>query len=135
MLNFSCVQIWSAANFSLVGSLSTTLEVRAMALSSELIYLGGKGGCVEIWDREKQNKIIDTLQTGTNCKVLSLALDANEEVLVTGTSDGRIQVTMFSFSFQSSNFEFLDQKLDNNVGSISGKLYAYDMGKEAHKYS
>lgn len=106
-----------------------------MTLSSELIYLGGKGGCVEIWDREKQNKIIDTLQTGTNCKVLSLALDANEEVLVTGTSDGRIQVTMFSFSFQSSNFEFLDQKLDNNVGSISGKLYAYDMGKQAHKYS
>ncbi|KAL6224049.1 hypothetical protein ACLB2K_002905 [Fragaria x ananassa] len=90
-LDGSAVKIWSAANFSLVGSLSTTLEVRAMALSSELIYLGGKGGCVEIWDREKQNKIIDTLQTGTNCKVLSLALDANEEVLVTGTSDGRIQ--------------------------------------------
>ncbi|XP_061993756.1 putative E3 ubiquitin-protein ligase LIN [Rosa rugosa] len=90
-LDGAAVKIWSAANFSLVGSLSTTLEVRAMAISSELIYLGGKGGCVEIWDREKQNKIIDTLQTGTNCKVLSLAIDPNEEVLVTGTSDGRIQ--------------------------------------------
>lgn len=90
-------QIWSAANFSLVGSLPTTLEVRAMAISSELIYLGGKGGCVEIWDREKQNRI-DTLQTGTNCKVLSLALDGNEEVLVTGTSDGRIQVKSFFLS-------------------------------------
>lgn len=89
-LDGAAVKIWSAANFSLVGSLPTTLEVRAMAISSELIYLGGKGGCVEIWDREKQNRI-DTLQTGTNCKVLSLALDGNEEVLVTGTSDGRIQ--------------------------------------------
>lgn len=80
----------------MVGFLPTTLEVRTMAISSELIYLGGKGGSVEIWDREKQNRI-DTLQTGTNCKVLCLALDANEEVLVTGTSDGRIRVNNFFF--------------------------------------
>ncbi|ONH98058.1 hypothetical protein PRUPE_7G226000 [Prunus persica] len=86
----AAVKIWNAANFSMVGFLPTTLEVRTMAISSELIYLGGKGGSVEIWDREKQNRI-DTLQTGTNCKVLCLALDANEEVLVTGTSDGRIR--------------------------------------------
>ncbi|CAN6540986.1 unnamed protein product [Malus baccata var. baccata] len=86
----AAVKIWNAANFNLVGSLPTTLEVRAMAISSELIYLGGKGGSVEIWDRNKQNRI-DTLQTGTNCKILCLALDANEDVLVTGTSDGRIR--------------------------------------------
>ncbi|KAM1046911.1 hypothetical protein PS2_026097 [Malus domestica] len=85
----AAVKIWNAANFDMVGSLPTTLEVRAMAISSELIYLGGKGGSVEIWDRNKQNRM-DTLQTGTNCKVLCLALDANEEVLVAGTSDGRI---------------------------------------------
>lgn len=80
----------------MVGFLPTTIEVRTMAISSELIYLGGKGGSVEIWDREKQNRI-DSLQTGTNCKVLCLALDANEEVLVTGTSDGRIWVNNFFF--------------------------------------
>lgn len=97
------VKIWNAANFSMVGSLPTTLEVRTMAISSELIYLGGKGGTVEIWDKEKQNRI-DTLQTGNNCKVLCLALDANEEVLVTGTSDGRIRVHylfVFIFSLQT----------------------------------
>lgn len=83
--------------------------MRAMAISSELIYLGGKGGCVEIWDREKQNKIIDTLQTGTNCKVLSLAIDPNEEVLVTGTSDGRIQVTNFFLFISVFKFRVFDQ--------------------------
>lgn len=62
-----------------------------MAISSELIYLGCKRGTVEIWSREKLNRI-DTLQTGTNSRVLCMALDANEEVLVFGTSDGQIQV-------------------------------------------
>ena len=67
-----------------------------MVVSSELIYLGCKKGTVEIWGREKHNRI-DTLQTGTNCKVLCMALDANEEVLVVGTSDGQVQVTHLFF--------------------------------------
>ena len=65
-----------------------------MAVSSELIYLGGKGGAVEIWDKKKHNRV-DTLQTGTNSRVVCMALDKNEEILVIGTSDGQIQVTFF----------------------------------------
>ncbi|KAK3210681.1 hypothetical protein Dsin_015387 [Dipteronia sinensis] len=84
------VKIWSASNYGMVGSLSTTHEVRTMAVSSELVYLGCKGGIVEIWDQKKQTKI-ETLQTGTSGKVKSMDLDENEEILVIGTSDGRIQ--------------------------------------------
>lgn len=84
----------STSDYTMVGSLATTLEVRAMAISSELVYLGCKKGAVEIWGREKQNRI-DTLQIGTNCKVICMALDANEEVLIVGTSDGLLQVTFF----------------------------------------
>ncbi|XP_021277287.1 putative E3 ubiquitin-protein ligase LIN isoform X1 [Herrania umbratica] len=84
------VKIWSATNYSVVGSLPTTSEVRSMALSSELIYLGCRGGIVEVWDQKKHTRI-EILQTGTNSKVLCMTLDANEEVLVIGTSDGRIQ--------------------------------------------
>lgn len=62
-----------------------------MAVSSELIYLGCKGGTVEIWGREKQNRV-ETLQTGTNGKVLCMALDDDEDFLVIGTSDGQIRV-------------------------------------------
>ncbi|KAJ0091094.1 hypothetical protein Patl1_13281 [Pistacia atlantica] len=90
-LDGAVVKIWSASNYAMVGSLPTTCEVRAMVVSSELVYLGCKGGAVEIWDSKKQTKI-ETLQTATNGKVLCMALDDNEEVLVIGTSDGRIQV-------------------------------------------
>ncbi|CAL5400260.1 unnamed protein product [Camellia sinensis] len=79
-----------AAIKSMVGSLPSTLEVRAMAISSELIYLGCKGGIVEIWCRKKHSKI-ETLQSGTTAKILCMSLDADEEVLVVGTSDGGIQ--------------------------------------------
>jgi WD40 repeat protein len=68
--------------------------VRAVAISSDLIYLGCKGGTVEIWGREKNNRV-EILQTGTNGKVNCMVLDGNEEVLVIGTSDGQIQVSNF----------------------------------------
>ncbi|KAM6583195.1 hypothetical protein CsatB_010197 [Cannabis sativa] len=89
-LDGTVVKILSTSDYNIVGSLVTTLEVRVMAISSELIYLGCKKGSVEIWNREKLNRI-DTLQTGSNCRVLCMALDSTEEVLVFGTSDGQIQ--------------------------------------------
>ncbi|XP_047339652.1 putative E3 ubiquitin-protein ligase LIN-1 [Impatiens glandulifera] len=85
------VKIWNVSNYSMVGSLASTMEVRAMAISSELIYLGGKGGAVEVWCRKKANKV-ETLNTGINSKIVSMALNNDEDVLVIGTSDGKIQV-------------------------------------------
>lgn len=81
----------------MVGSLPSTLDVRSMAISSELIYLGCKGGYVEVWCKRKNNKI-ETLQIGSNSKIVCMALDADEEVLVVGTSDGKIQVNICFFS-------------------------------------
>ena len=100
-------KIWSASNYSLVGSVPTTMEVRAISISSELIYLGCKGGIVEVWCKKKLIKK-ETLQTGTNGKILSMALDRDEDVLVIGTSDGRIQVILFSLHVLS------DILLDSN---------------------
>ncbi|KAL5729155.1 hypothetical protein ACHQM5_002143 [Ranunculus cassubicifolius] len=89
-LDGAAVKIWSCTDFSMVGSLQSTSEVRAMAVSSELVYLGCKMGFVEIWCKEKQNRV-ETLQTGTSGKVLCMSIDGDEEVLTIGTSDGRIQ--------------------------------------------
>lgn len=103
-------KIWSASNYNIVGSVPSTLEVRSMAVSSDLIYLGCKGGIVEVWCRKKLDRK-ETLQTGTNGKILCMSLDSDEEVLVTGTSDGRIQVTDINFSCQTaSQFYFLSHK-------------------------
>ncbi|KAK3001601.1 hypothetical protein RJ639_021148, partial [Escallonia herrerae] len=89
-LDGAAVKIWNASNHRMVGTLPTTLEVRAMAISSERIYLGCKGGIVEVWCKKKHNRL-ETLQTGTSGKVLCMAVDSDEEVLVIGTSDGRLQ--------------------------------------------
>ncbi|WCJ42504.1 Transducin/WD40 repeat-like superfamily protein [Euphorbia peplus] len=90
-LDGAAIKIWSASSYEQVGSLATTLEVRSMTLSSELVYLGSKGGIIEIWDQKKQSKV-ETLQScSEGGKILCMALDGNEEILVIGTSDGRIQ--------------------------------------------
>ena len=85
------LQVWNASNYNLVGSLPTTSEVRSIVISSDLIYLGCKMGTVEIWSREKLSKV-STLQTGTNGKVQCMGIDSDAELLVVGTSDGKIQV-------------------------------------------
>ncbi|CAN0901538.1 Putative E3 ubiquitin-protein ligase LIN-1 [Linum grandiflorum] len=89
-LDGSPVKIWNASNHELVGSLSTTMDVRTMAISTELIYLGGKAGTIEIWDRKKHSRV-ETIQACTNSRVVSMAVDRNEEIFVAGTSDGWIQ--------------------------------------------
>uniref|UniRef100_A0A9I9DXI9 RING-type E3 ubiquitin transferase n=1 Tax=Cucumis melo TaxID=3656 RepID=A0A9I9DXI9_CUCME len=89
-LDGAAVKIWNTSDYGLIGSLTTSMDVRSMTVSSDLTYLGGKGGMVEIWCREKPNKV-DTLQMGRNCKIICMTLDEREEVLVIGTSDGRIQ--------------------------------------------
>ncbi|CAM8966361.1 unnamed protein product [Rhodiola kirilowii] len=94
-LDGSAVKVWNATSYSMVGSVASTQEVRAMVVSSDLIYLGCKGGIVEVWGREKYNKI-ETLRTSTNSKVMCMDLDIEEEVLVAGTSDGQIQAWALS---------------------------------------
>ncbi|XP_068653023.1 putative E3 ubiquitin-protein ligase LIN [Aristolochia californica] len=84
------VKIWSTSNYNMVGSLQTTLDVRAMAVSSELIYLGCKVGTIEIWSAEKHNRI-GSLQTGSNGKIHCMAVNEDGDILVVGTSDGQIQ--------------------------------------------
>lgn len=51
-----CLKIWSTSNYNIVGSVPSTLEVRSMEVSSDLIYLGCKGGIVEVWCKKKLYK-------------------------------------------------------------------------------
>ncbi|KAL0345224.1 UNVERIFIED_CONTAM: putative E3 ubiquitin-protein ligase LIN-1 [Sesamum radiatum] len=84
------VKIWSTSNYSMVGSLPSSSEVRTMAVSSDLVYLGCKSGTVEVWCRKKHSRV-ETLQVSSTAKILCMAIDANEDMLIIGTSDGRIQ--------------------------------------------
>ncbi|XP_058074307.1 putative E3 ubiquitin-protein ligase LIN-1 [Magnolia sinica] len=89
-LDGAAVKIWSASTHSMVGSLPSTMDVRSMTVSAELIYLGCKTGGVEIWSKELLSRV-ETLQTKNHSKVLCLAVSGDGDILVGGTSDGRIQ--------------------------------------------
>ncbi|KAL7591164.1 hypothetical protein Lser_V15G32972 [Lactuca serriola] len=84
------LKVWNASNYTLNQTVSLGSEVRTMVVSSDIIYMGCKGGIVEVWCRKKLSRK-ETLQTGTNCRVVCMALNSNEDVLLIGTSDGRIQ--------------------------------------------
>ena len=86
------IQIYNASNYSPVGSLPSPADVRSIAISTDLIYVGCKTGLVDIWSKEKLTRI-GSLQTKTYSKVQCMALDGEGEVLIVGTSDGRIQVS------------------------------------------
>lgn len=86
----AAIKIWSISSYKMVGSLPSTSDVRSMISSSDLMYLGCKGGLVEVWSKKKQTKV-ETLHTGASAKILCMALTSNEEILVAGTSDGKIQ--------------------------------------------
>nr|GLL20597.1 putative E3 ubiquitin-protein ligase LIN [Ipomoea trifida] len=92
-LDGASVKIWDTSNHSMIASLPSTMEVRAMAVSSKSVFLGGKGGVVEVWCKKKYTRA-GALQSGSTAKVVCLSLDRNdeEEILVVGTSDGKIQV-------------------------------------------
>ncbi|XP_028092672.1 putative E3 ubiquitin-protein ligase LIN [Camellia sinensis] len=131
-LNGAAVKIWNASNYSMVGSLPLTLEVRAMAVSSELIYLGCKGGTVEVWCRKKHNRV-DMLQTGSNGRVLCMALDADEEVLVIGTSDGKIQVKCsFHLNIPSGKY-YVKDTVSTSAGLAIGFLLTFSVFSQLFK--
>ncbi|CAD6240689.1 unnamed protein product [Miscanthus lutarioriparius] len=85
------VKVWSCANYGLVGSMATAAEARSLVVSADLVYVASRTAAVEIWSREKLARI-GTLQAGgPGCRVQCMAVDADGDVLVVGTSDGRIQ--------------------------------------------
>uniref|UniRef100_A0A453EI00 Neurobeachin beta-propeller domain-containing protein n=1 Tax=Aegilops tauschii subsp. strangulata TaxID=200361 RepID=A0A453EI00_AEGTS len=85
------VQIWNSSNYNLVGSIPSAAEVRSLVVSADLVYLGSRNGAVEIWSREKLIKIGALQAGGAGCRVQCMAVDADGDVLVVGTSDGKIQ--------------------------------------------
>ncbi|CAO2161689.1 unnamed protein product [Urochloa humidicola] len=85
------VKVWSCGNYNQVGSMPSSMEARSLVVSADLIYVGSRNGAVEIWSREKLTRI-GTLQAGgPGCRVQCMAVDSDGDVLVFGTSDGRIQ--------------------------------------------
>ncbi|CAO2199698.1 unnamed protein product [Urochloa humidicola] len=85
------VKVWSCGNYNQVGSMPSLMEARSLVVSADLIYVGSRNGAVEIWSREKLTRIGMLQAGGPGCRVQCMAVDGDGDVLVVGTSDGRIQ--------------------------------------------
>ncbi|TVU22994.1 hypothetical protein EJB05_32719, partial [Eragrostis curvula] len=90
-LDGASVKVWNSSNYNLVGSIPSSMEARSLVVSADLVYLGSRGGVVEIWSREKLTRIGALQAGGPSCRVQCMAVDGDGDVLVVGTSDGRIQ--------------------------------------------
>lgn len=79
-------KVWSLKDKSLVGQLATGLDVRAMVVNDEFIYLGSNSGLIEVWLRERLVKVAGM---SIGCKITSLL--AHDNVLFCGSEDGKIR--------------------------------------------
>ncbi|KAK1418553.1 hypothetical protein QVD17_27698 [Tagetes erecta] len=86
----TALKIWNASSHTLTHSVSLASEVRSMVISSDMIYMGCKGGIIEVWCKKKLSRK-EILKVGTNSKVICMDLDSGEDYLVVGTSDGKLQ--------------------------------------------
>ncbi|XP_059063174.1 putative E3 ubiquitin-protein ligase LIN isoform X2 [Cryptomeria japonica] len=85
------VKVWNLSTMSVVGTLSSSLDVRSMVVTNDFLYLGSKFGTIEVWLRDRLMKV-GTLHTrGGNSKLVSLAVHGDGELLFSASVDGRIE--------------------------------------------
>lgn len=81
---------------------------------------------MEVWCRKKLERK-ETLQTGTSGKVLCMALNDEEEILLVGTADGKIQVKNLSVflyhKVQISDTEMVTTDMSIHLGGTEGVVY------------
>ncbi|GLJ40383.1 hypothetical protein SUGI_0831030 [Cryptomeria japonica] len=87
------VKVWNLSNNNVIGTISTTLEIRCIAVSNEFIFLGSKTGIIEVWLRERLVKVgsLNSDRGGNNNRVICLVVDKEGDVLFSGSQDGKIQ--------------------------------------------
>lgn len=61
-----------------------------MVVSSEFVYLGCESSIVEVWCKKWESRV-ETHRTSPNSKILCMAFDNDEDVLVIGTPEDRIR--------------------------------------------
>jgi hypothetical protein len=74
------VNVWSCANYGLVGSMAMAVEAWSLVVNADLVYVASWTVTVEIWSKEKLTRI-GTLQVGgPGYRVQCIAVDTNGDV-------------------------------------------------------
>ncbi|MED6205903.1 hypothetical protein PIB30_022033 [Stylosanthes scabra] len=85
-------KIFSLSPKTVVGSLSTGLDIHRVAINNDFIFAGTKFGTIEVWLKDKFTRVASIKMAGGNTKITSLVSDADGMMLFVGSSDGKIQV-------------------------------------------
>lgn len=78
-----------------MGSLSTGVDIHHMAISTDFLFTASRCGIIDVWSKEKLTKVASLKlgnASGSHTKLTALTTDDDGELLLAGTSDGKIQV-------------------------------------------
>ncbi|XP_022135985.1 putative E3 ubiquitin-protein ligase LIN-1 isoform X2 [Momordica charantia] len=88
-------KVFSLSNKAAVGSLSTGVDIHHMAISTDFLFTASRCGIIDVWSKEKLTKVASLKlgnASGSHTKLTALTTDDDGELLLAGTSDGKIQV-------------------------------------------
>ncbi|MCO5549196.1 hypothetical protein L7F22_002662 [Adiantum nelumboides] len=81
-----CAKVWRLKDKLLEGQVTTNLDVRAMVVNDEFVYLGSNTGVIEVWLRTRFLKVASM---NIGCKVMAIL--THDNVLYCGCEDGKIR--------------------------------------------
>lgn len=103
----SHMKVFSLPSKSVLGTLSTGLDIQEITVNNDLIFTASRCGIIEVWLRERATKIgYIRLSTGNNTKLSTVASDMDGQMLFAGSSDGKIQVSRSFADWIRSSLDF-----------------------------
>ncbi|CAN0906288.1 Putative E3 ubiquitin-protein ligase LIN-1 [Linum grandiflorum] len=86
-------KVFALSSKTVSGSLTTSFDVKHIAVNNDFIITVTKWGVVEVWLKERVSKVACIRMSGSgSAKVSCLTTDADGGMLYAGSSDGKIQV-------------------------------------------
>ncbi|KAL6010319.1 hypothetical protein ACLOJK_000750 [Asimina triloba] len=85
-------KVFSVSTRAIIGSLSTGFDIHSICANKDFVFTGTKCGIIEVWLRDRLTRVSSLkVHGGGNTKITCLASDVDGEMLLAGTSDGKIQ--------------------------------------------
>ncbi|KAJ8531170.1 hypothetical protein K7X08_026604 [Anisodus acutangulus] len=86
-------RVFSLPSKAVIGSLSTGSDIQRLAINNDFIFSASKSGTIEVWLQERVTKMTSIkMRSGGQSRITSLAVDKDGEMILAGSTDGKIQV-------------------------------------------
>lgn len=87
------LKVFSVSTKAVIGSFSTGFDIHNIAVNNDFIFTAPRSGIIEVWLKESVVKIASIrVGGGGQAKITSLTADTDGDMLLAGSSEGKIQV-------------------------------------------